>query len=246
MFITYQGSNQRFDASSRKEAYRFRARRPVNKSVLQRRYAPGTFQWRKPQQTSTDGPKKLVIINSEDDVDEVSSELPDIVASKKLRESSLSPFRSDPFETYPIPAQAYFQPTIDFYTSVISPENAPRVYSFGFAMQNEILFEALIAFTLCVMPGLGQWAVKARLAHHGSTLVKLNRVLSSAATSEATNDAVIITVATLVAANVSRKCPDYFVSRLTKVGIYRSEYGAFIALARTASNCSSTRRSRRS
>ena len=219
MFITYQGSNQKFDPSSRKEAYRFRARRPVNKAALQRKYAPGTFQWRKPAPTASKSPKKLAANRdrSKDDVDDDGwTELPDVVASRRLRESSLSPFRSDPFDTYPIPSQTYFQPLIDFYTTVISPETAPRVYPFSFAMQNEILFEALMAFTLCVMPGLGAWALKARLAHHGSTLVKLNRTLSTAPTDEATSDAVIITVATLVAANVSSRSSPCLTVKLTK------------------------------
>ena len=212
MFISYHGNKQRFDPSSRKAAYRHRARRPGKATPLNSNISATGFQLHlddtddtdvptpassQPTPSSTDARQSTPLeFEDDDDVEEV-------VGSQQQLINLIDAYRGDPFEAFPVASRPYFQPAIDFYTAIISPEYAPRVYGFSFAVQHEIVFEATLTFTLCVMPNTGSWAKTAMLQHHGSTLVKLNKTLASKNVQEATSDAVLITIATLIAANVS-------------------------------------------
>lgn len=83
--------------------------------------------------------------------------------------------RVDPFSTYPIQARSYFPAVVDFCKEVVSL--GPGYFQFVF--NNEVLFEAVVTYILCVMPQQSRETKMAMMHHYGSTLSKIAQSLSS-------------------------------------------------------------------
>lgn len=106
-------------------------------------------------------------------------------------------FRVDPFRSYPIKWREYFPAVTDFCRVVV----APRPNYFQFVMNNGVLFEALVAYGLCVMPTTTPQTQMAMMYHYGSTMSRVSNLLSSG--SERASDAVILAICNLAVICVS-------------------------------------------
>jgi hypothetical protein len=207
MFITYHGHSQHFDQSLQRPGALRKARRPRVKGTCR----PGTFVWRREPEKKKNCNRSHFLVER----DEAEVLLPHHapVATRSLEEVfpwdfsvdspistiHLGGLRTDPFDTYPIKTQTYFPPVVDFYLNIISTKS-----EFWMIMQNDLLFESVITMTLCMMPKcLVSPAMATRtLYHHGSTLATLNKRLSLPSAEDCASDAVILTVACLIATNV--------------------------------------------
>jgi len=105
--------------------------------------------------------------------------------------------RVDPFETYPIQTQSYFPAVVDFCKEVVSL--GPGYFQFVFS--NDILFEAVVTYILCVMPQQSREIKLAMMHHYGSTLSKISRSLSSS--QARSRDDVILAICNLAVICVS-------------------------------------------
>lgn len=104
--------------------------------------------------------------------------------------------RVDPFETYPIQAQSYFPAVVDFCKEVVSL--GPGYFQFVFS--NDVLFEAVVTYILCVMPHQSRETKLAMMHHYGSTLSKIGQSLSSNQASS--RDDVILAICNLAVISV--------------------------------------------
>jgi len=208
MFVAYHGPSQHFDPSVRRDVASYKARRHTRWAHLTPKHSPGTFAWRKNAESKhgRDQVRLLIEPGGEEAVRKTSQNKArsrDIVVAPTAT-INIGGLRTDPFETYPIKARAYFPQVIDFYLHVISPNTSRD--SFSIILQNDVLFESIITLTLCVMPksAVPPSAALSVLQHHGATVSKLNKRLSLPSPEDCASDAVILTVASLIATNVSQ------------------------------------------
>ena len=103
--------------------------------------------------------------------------------------------RHDPFQTYPVQAREYFPAALDLMRQA---SVGPGYYQF--MLQHDVLFEAFLAFTLCVRPIHKSDNMRIMRYHYGGTLSKVNEQLLS---SGGTQDAVIIAIINLAIVSVS-------------------------------------------
>ena len=108
--------------------------------------------------------------------------------------------KTDPFWSYPIKAQEYFPQCVEFCIETVSPTHS----YFQYLMQHDVLFEAIITYSLCVMPPSRQSSTMrmALMQHYGSTLAKINERLSDPL--RCSDDSVILAIANLIVICVSR------------------------------------------
>jgi hypothetical protein len=98
---------------------------------------------------------------------------------------------TDPFDAYPIQAQPYFPAVVDFCKHVVSL--GPGY--FNFILSNPVLFEAIVTYSLCVMPNQSRDTKVAMMYHYGRTLSKVGSSLSSP--KDRSEDALILAICNL-------------------------------------------------
>ncbi|KAJ9639256.1 hypothetical protein H2204_003867 [Knufia peltigerae] len=118
-------------------------------------------------------------------------------------------FRVDPFRSYPIKWREYFPAVTDFCRVVV----APRPNYFQFVLNNDVLFEALVAYGLCVMPTTTPQTQMAMMYHYGSTMSRVSHVLSSSS-ERAASDAVILAICNLAVICAYRGDDQHFETHL--------------------------------
>lgn len=104
--------------------------------------------------------------------------------------------RHDPFQTYPIQAKEYFPAALD----LMRPASIGPGY-FQFMLQHDVLFEAFLAYTLCVRPVYKSNNARLMRYHYGGSLSKVSAQLLA---SGDTQDAVIMAVSNLAVISVGR------------------------------------------
>lgn len=119
--------------------------------------------------------------------------------------------RVDPFETYPIQAQSYFPAVVDFCKEVVSL--GPGYFQFVFS--NDVLFEAVVTYILCVMPHQSRETKLAMMHHYGSTLSKIGQSLSSNQASS--RDDVILAICNLAVISVRDTMQIHVVCQKTNI-----------------------------
>ncbi|KIW13193.1 hypothetical protein PV08_08380 [Exophiala spinifera] len=117
-------------------------------------------------------------------------------------------FRVDPFRSYPIKWREYFPAVTDFCRIVV----APRPNYFQFVMENDVLFEAIVTYCLCVMPATTPQTQMALMYHYGGTMSKVSRFLSSG--SKEASDAVILAICNLAVICAYRGDDEHFQTHL--------------------------------
>lgn len=121
--------------------------------------------------------------------------------------------RVDPFETYPIQTQSYFPAVVDFCKEVVSL--GPGYFQFVFT--NDVLFEAVVTYILCVMPQQSREIKLAMMHHYGSTLSKISQSLSSS--HARSRDDVILAICNLAVICVRANIKASVVCKITNMGV---------------------------
>jgi hypothetical protein len=214
MFVAYHGPSQHFDPSIRRNVASYKARRQTRWAHLTPQHSPGTFAWRKIAESKRGRDQVRLLIEPGGEEAPPKQEAVGKTPQNKTRSRdivvapiatiNIGGLRTDPFETYPIKARSYFPQVIDFYLQVISPNTSRDPFSI--VLQNDLLFESIITLTLCMMPKSAVFPSMdlAVLQHHGGTVTKLNKRLSLPSPEDCASDAVILTVACLIATDVSQ------------------------------------------